>query len=71
MRSALTELRKRADAGWRVLLLAAISALALAAVATVAGQDAMSRTLGTIAWTTALGGSVAGLLAGVGKKAPS
>jgi hypothetical protein len=60
-----------ASIGWRALLVVAIVSLALAALATVSGNDALSRTFGTIAWSTAFAGSVSGLLAGAGSRVPA
>jgi len=62
---------RAATVGWRPLVILAIVALALAALATVSGNHALSRTFGTLAWTAAFIGSVSGLLVGVGRKVPT
>jgi hypothetical protein len=60
-----------ASVGWRALVIVAIVSLALAALATISGNDALSRTFGTLAWSAAFVGSVSGLLVGAGRKVPA
>ena len=69
MRSAIAELRKRADSGWWVLLLIAIVVLTIAALMTELGIERWSRLAGAVAWATAFLGCVSALAAGVGRKA--
>jgi hypothetical protein len=55
------------DRAWKALLAGAIGALVVAAIATLCGADALSRSAGTVAWAAAALGSTLGLAAGAGR----
>jgi hypothetical protein len=52
---------------WKALLAGAIGALVAAAIATLCGADAFSRSAGTVAWAAAALGSTLGLVTGAGR----
>jgi hypothetical protein len=53
------------DASWRVLLGIAVTGFGAAAVATDAGANAFARFAGTTAWSCAVVGVIAGIVAEV------
>jgi len=57
-------------ASWRMVLVVAIAALALAAFATAIGAGALSRLFGTAAWSLAVVAVVAGLIAEPAPRTP-
>jgi len=57
-------------ASWRIVLVVAIGALALAAFATAIGAGALSRFFGTAAWSLAVVAVIAGLIAEPAPRTP-
>ena len=54
--------RERASFVWRVLLVIALGAFAMAALATEFGNDALSRFAGTAGWSAGIVGAILGLI---------
>jgi len=55
------------DRAWRVLLCIAVAAFVVDALAIVAGNQALARFSGTVAWLAGLTGAITGLIVGAGR----